>query len=321
MKTSFRQGITRFQATSAGQQTFLQKETLAGNYIDLNVTTDPTVITFAHGESNYSIEETKSVSRAWGPFTPTGQTQYLYWDINLLTGVLSRSFTLIAPIVGMNTPLNPQVDQHWFDKNTNFMKVWNGTSWVVKVRVFAAVYDSNAIIIASPLGTQVGLNTPAVSGSILFDDQHKPIRQSNQQFMTTESSFTIKSETNNSFAAMQFETLVKFAAAVEYIPKFHCVSYSAEDKIALGSYANTSRLIAGLVREDTYPNEVVRIYTGGIVNNEQWNFPSTSIGKPLFCGEFGDVTLTPPQSGVVQMIGTVTSRTSINLEIQSPIYY
>jgi hypothetical protein len=201
------------------------------------------------------------------------------------------------------------------------MKVWNGTVWVVKVRVFAGTYDSNAIIIPSQLGSQVGLNVPATSGFILFDDHQKPIRQSNQQFMTTETSFSTKSESNNSFSAMTFETIVKHVEATEYIPKFHCVTFIAEDKVGLGSYTKTDNLIAGIVREDMYPTEVARLYTSGLVINDQWNFPASSIGKALFCGEFGEVVTTPPPSGVVQMIGTVVSRTSINLEIQSPIYY
>ncbi len=322
MKITFRQGISRYQQSAQGLPTFLQKENLSGNYIDLNVATDPTVITFSHGATNYTIEEIKYVTKAWGPFQPLGQTQYLYWDINLTSGQLTRAFTLYAPVYGPTAPSSPHVDFHWFDTTTNMMKVWNGTVWVTKVRVFAGSYDHNAIIVPKPLGSQVGItNITDVSGFILFDNNLKPMRQSNQQFMTTESTFNALAENNNSFSALTFETQVKHVSATEFIPKFHCVSFVDEDRIAAASSNNVDRLVAGLTREDTYPTEVTRIYSEGIVFNDEWNFPANKVGKALFCDQFGAVTLTPPTSGVVQQIGMVYSRTSIRVEIKAPIYY
>ncbi len=320
MKITFRQGISRYQQTTEGLPIFLQKDDVSGTYIDLNASTDPTVITFSHGSTNYTIEEIISVDRAWGPFN-TSETKYLYWDISLTTGLLTRGSTLYSPTYGSTAPSNPHVDYHWFDTTSNMMKIWNGTVWVTKVRVFAAAYTNSAIIVPRALGTQVGLTVNDVSGFILFDNNLRPMRQTNQQFMTTESTFNVLAENNNSFSALSFETQVKHVEATEFIPKFHCVAFSDENKIVNASSNNISRLTVGIIREDTYPTEVTRIYSEGIVFNDEWDFDSTSVGKPLFCSSSGAVTITPPTSGVVHQIGVVYSNTSIRVEIKSPLYY
>ena len=62
MLIEFQQGIYRQQDT----RPFL---TLTDKGVDLNVDDVPTIITFAHGKSNYLFTEDKSISSAWkGPF-------------------------------------------------------------------------------------------------------------------------------------------------------------------------------------------------------------------------------------------------------------
>ena len=96
MRLSFRHGIIRCQTDYTGTPTFLRKSSLGGEFIDLIVSPDPTIISIAHQGANYLIEETKTVTHAWGPFAPHGITQYLYWDISFLDGSLTRSFTKIG---------------------------------------------------------------------------------------------------------------------------------------------------------------------------------------------------------------------------------
>jgi hypothetical protein len=153
MKITFRQGIIRYQSDSTNLPTYLVKSSLNGSFIDLQVIPDPCVLTFAHGNANYTIEEVKSVQHAWGPFQPTGQTQYLYWDIDLFSGRLTRNFTLLKPLTGPIAPNTPQNDQHWFDTSTTTMRIWNGMSWVAKIRLFAGTYSHDAIIIPQALGS------------------------------------------------------------------------------------------------------------------------------------------------------------------------
>ena len=63
---TFRQGIVRYQTDTANNPTILKKN---GAYIDLIVSPDPTVLTFAHFAVDYLFDELLSVSQAWGPFS------------------------------------------------------------------------------------------------------------------------------------------------------------------------------------------------------------------------------------------------------------
>lgn len=321
MKTAFRQGIIRYQSDPNGTPQYLVVSANDDRYLDLNVSPDPTVITFAHGSANYTIEEVHSVIHAWGPFQPVGETQYLYWDIDTLSGQLSRGFTLLAPFVGPTAPAKPRQDQHWFNSTAMQMKVWSADSWVTKIRVFAGVYGDNAIIRPQFLGSQIGDTTKGVSGTILFDDRLKPLRAADQSFLTTETNFQIQTAGNNTHSAIRFEALLTYVKAAEYIPEFSAVSLVAKDTVMLGRPTNTDLIINGIVAEDMFMGDVSRLITSGIVYNEQWKFPSDKVGKPLFCGESGQITLNPPQSGVIQMIGTIDSNKSINVSIQAPVYY
>ena len=322
MKIAFRQGIIRYQSDSNNSPSYLAKSALDGRFIDLIVSPDPTVISFAHGNANYTIEEVKPIHHAWGPFLPNEEeaSKYLYWDINLATGRISRSHTIVTPLSGPLAPNNPSQDQHWFDTSTAQMKVWNGQAWTVRIRVFAGIFSQEAIIIPMPLGTQVNLNVPCDSGTILLDDQLKPLRASDQTFLTTETNFQIQSASNNPNTALRFESTLAFVTAGEYIPAFSAVTFVASDTVMLGRYT-LGNLIHGIVVEDMYLGDVSRLVSSGIVYNEQWNFTQTQIGKPLFCGATGQITLTPPPFGVCQMIGTIDSNKTINMSIQTPIFY
>jgi len=187
MQLNFRQGLVRRQTDISSTPTFLQKHSTTGDYIDINVSPDPTIFTIAHGNANYLVEESKSVSKAWGPLVPS-DTQWLYWDIDWATGALTRGFTTFSPVQGAEPPASPAIDQHWFDLTDRVMKVWNGAKWLMKLRVFAAQYNSSAILVHYTLGSQVGLdNTPCNAGHIIFGNNNKPLRQADGTFVTTES--------------------------------------------------------------------------------------------------------------------------------------
>jgi hypothetical protein len=176
VKLNFRQGIARYQTDVLATPTFLQKSAGAGNFIDLLVSPDPTVIVFAHRSANYIVEETRSVANAWGPFSGSN-TVYLYWDINLVTGEISRGTTLLPPIYSGSAPSTPGSDQHWFDTNETVMRVWNGTKWVEKIRCFAAYLSSGTIIRPYALGTQAGIHEECEGGNLVLDAYNKPLRR------------------------------------------------------------------------------------------------------------------------------------------------
>ena len=301
MKLSFRQGIARYQTDVLSTPTFLQKSAGAGDFIDLIVAPDPTIIAFAHRSANYIVEEVKTVIHAWGPFSGS-QTVYLYWDINLLTGVVSRGTTLHPPIYAGTAPSSPATDQHWFDTTETVMRVWNGAKWTEKIRVFAAYLSSGSIIRPYNLGSQAGIVGDFEGGNLVLDAYNKPLRQSDGSFVTSVTSMVI---VNNAAKKVKFEAEVLSGMADEPLPKYSLVQMRPGRRIVLARSPNYMSRIAGVVLEDLYTNEVGFITTEGLVRNENWNFPDNMVNRPIFCGANGEITTVPPTSGVIQVIFSI----------------
>jgi len=310
MQLTFRQGIARYQTDAYSTPTFLRK---SGDFIDLIVSPDPTIIIFAHRSSTYVIEESKTVLKAWGPFTGNS-TRYLYWDINLLDASLTRSFTMFPPIVSSSAPNNVPVDQHWYDTTLDQMKVWNGSKWLDKLRVFAATYSSQAIIQGLPLGSQVGEVGSFEGGSIMLDSFGKPIRQSDGTFVSSATSLSaIGAATNQIKLAAE----LVFGMAEENIAKFSFVQSSPSKQLKLARSDQWKSRVVGIVTEDLYTSEVGNIFTSGLLSNDQWNWTADNVGRPVFCGKNGEVTLTAPTVGVLQIVGYVYNANSIVISIQN----
>lgn len=317
MELNFRQGILKRQSDITNTSIFIQKTSLDGRYLDLIVSPDPTVFTISHLSSNYLLEETRTVEKAWGPMEPTGDTQYLYWDVSLLDASLTRGFTLLPPAISSTEPVNPQPDQHWYDLESNVYKVWTNGRWQTKLRCFAATYDRNANIIPFPIGSHVNItNGNFTAGNIILGKNNKPLRDSDGTFVTSESNLIIA---RTSAEAVKFDSVLAFAEAVENIPKYSLVTILPRRKVVLSSFLRTDRHIHGLVSSDLNPGEVGQIISNGVVRNEQWNFSEQSIGKPLFCGPAGEITLTPPISGILQQIGYVYDTDAICLNFYAPV--
>lgn len=317
MKINFRQGILKYQSDISNSPIFVQKTRLDGRYLDLVVSPDPTVFVIAHFGSSYLLEETRTVEKAWGPMDPTGQTQYLYWDISLRDVSLTRGFTQLPPIISGIEPISPQLDQHWFDTSENVMKVYLNNKWQVKLRCFAAIYDRNANIIPYPIGSFSGNNNDPISaGNIILGKNNMPLRDADGTFVTSESHLIIS---RTSAEAVKFDSILAFAEADENIPQFSLVSLLPHRKMKLASCLVTGRLIHGVVTSDLNHGEVGQIISNGLVRNEQWNFTETQIGKPLFCGTTGQITLIPPISGILQQIGFVYDTDAVFINFFAPV--
>jgi len=331
MQLGFRQGIVRRQTNLSGAD-WLQKTSLSGASIDLNVGNEPIILTFCHYGSNYLIEETRSIVGAWGsdvvgtkngPLTASGQTQYLFWDIDLGTGGLSRGWTLVPPIVSATEPVNPTADTHWFDLINFRMRVFRKPSptvagtWQDKVRLFAAIYDSSANIISYPLGSQVGISTGTwPAGNLILGINNKPLKQSDGTFVTTESSLIINQTSGQN---VKFDMALVYSQAAEELPKYHLVSFLPQFRIGLASCLNLTSFVSGIVIADHHQEEMAQVISNGVVRNEQWDWTDANINKPLFCGATGELRLTPPTVGVVQQVGYVYERDSIYLNIFPPV--
>jgi len=314
MRLSFRQGLARFQTDVMASPIFLQRSAGSGHFIDLIVSPDPTIIAFAHRSANYIVEETRTVLRAWGPIP--AQTTYLYWDMNMLTGEITRGTTLLGPMYTGMTPAAPVIDQHWFDTDEAIMRVWNGVKWVEKIRVFAGYVTSGALIRPYSNGSQAGLIGDFEGGSLVLDAYQKPLRQSDGTFLTSATQMIV---VNGSGKNVKFEGEVLTGMAAEPIPKFSLIRMKAGRKIELARHTDYTSRIAGIVTEDLYTNEVGTITGEGLVTNTDWNWPADKIGRPVFCGPNGEVTTDVPTYGVMQVAGYIHDSDSVFFKHQNVI--
>jgi len=312
VKLPFSQGIVKRQTDANGVPTFLQK---VGTYINLVVSPDPTVIAFSHKGNTYLAEERKSVNNAWGPFNG-GPTAYLYWDLSLLDASLTRGTTFLPPVVSTTEPVLPSPDQHWFDLVSKTMYVWNGKKWIEKVRVFAATLVNQTTLQVRNPGSQADINVETSAGSIVLDEFLKPIKTSSGKFLTTATEF---STVTSSISKATIEGVLVQHQCVEPIPKFSLVRSLPGKKIALARNTDTTTRISGIITTDLEDGEIGNVTTSGIVQNALWNWDESRINKPVFCGSTGEVTSTPPTSGVLQIVGYIYDSTSIFLNIQQPV--
>lgn len=322
MKIPFRHGILRFQKDNIGNPTFLQKSD-GGSSIDLIVSPDPTIVTIAHRNSNYLIEEGLSTPRAWTGFV-SGKDYWLYIDISLATAERTFGWIEAEPSYGTTAPSNPQLNTHWYDSNPHVMctKVWNGRSWAEKLRIFVAKYRSGSIVEPYGYGTQINVSMQSDAGFILYDAEGKPVkrfyRRDSGEFFTTSSIFTTQTakSVNVSLDAVNMTVI-----AAEPIPAFSLVTRDERDGyVRLATYTDASRPAVGLVQEDFYDGEI-GIYTqAGYVHNEQWNWTEIP-GTLLFLGELGQLSTVPTQTKTIQLVGEIVGPKCIKLNIQQPIQY
>lgn len=321
MKISFRQGIIRYQRDKLGNQTFLQRSS-SGNNINLMANTDPTLVTIAQRGNNYLIEEKVTVQNAWTGFV-AGTDYWLYIDIDMVSGIRTFGSTTLQPTYGTTPPTSPAPDQHWFDTTSLVfcMKVYNGTNFAEKLRVFVAKYQQGAIIIPLATGSQVAFNIVSDAGSILFDSDGNPVRKmfsrTQNEFFTTATIFT----SNTSKAVnVTLDALCTTVSASEPLPAFSLVTHDSTGLIKLADSSVHNRPAIGMVQEDFYANET-GIYTSqGYIHNEQWAWTDEP-GTPLFLGENGTITTTPSQYHTIQQIGEIVTATMIRLNINPYILY
>ena len=152
MQIDYRQGILRGQIDAVYQtKIYLQRDV---NYINLNVSPTNLFVTIAHKNKNYLIQEPETVRHAWGPL-PLHEDCLLYWDINVASGKVTRGYTIAPFTYGMNPPVEPVLDAHWFDLANMQMNVWSGTAWVNVIRCFAGKFTKLSAIECFPFASQI----------------------------------------------------------------------------------------------------------------------------------------------------------------------
>jgi PKD repeat protein len=294
----------------------LQRSSGAGQFVDLVVSPNPTVLAIAHRDSTYIVEEVKTIPNAWGPIN-TSATRHLYWDVNLLTGVITRGMTLFQPIYSSSEPTSPALDQHWFDTDKNTFFVWTAEAgWVERVRIFAGYVTSGAIIRPAAIGSQAGLIGNFEGGHLIRDSFGMPLRQANGCFVTSASQLNV---TNLGTVTTRIEGTISSVYAAEEIPRFHLISLQAGGRAVLARSTDYRMRIGGLVAEDLYEGDVAKLFTSGVVRSPFFSWPADKINRPLFCGPTGQITLTPPSQGVLQQVGFVYDVDAVLMAIHQVI--
>ena len=298
MRIDFRQGIITYPIAGT-TQAFLSA---SGEYVSLQSANGRTDVAFAHGSENYLLSETSDAPNVWGPL-PSNTDCWLYWDIDLRTGVRTFGFTTLQPITSGQQP-SPVTNQHWFDTTTNTMKVVVGGQFRIVARVFAAkvangTFASVATGVGSRVfaGTQVGITTPDVRiGQILFDDNGSPIRRVDGRLFTTEHEVFIDGSAVNT---VKLDAAIIPATAVGVLPKFHVVKFTDFGKINLAGYADIQESSIAMLTEDLTADQTGVVVVQGYITNPGWNW--ATVGAPLWIDGTGrlvdvDPHLSNPQA-------------------------
>lgn len=317
MIVNFRQGIVSIQLTP----NFL---TLVGDHVNLNANSDPTIITFAFGDSDYLFTEAADIVAAWeGPFI--GSTDYwLYWDLDIYTGLRTFGYTTVNPFTPTGgygvLPNSPSNGQHFFEMSSKKMKVWTGGKWIEKIRVFAAKIASGAILQPLSVGSQINLNQTRLSGHLLFDSKGNVVKIADRlgrgSFVTTETYLNSQDNRDNSY---KLEAMQNVGKAVEPLPKYSCLSFKGPQLLGVSSSNDVTRQCIGISSKDTSLNETTTYITNGFITNyNNWNF-SDEPGTYLWVGVRGEITTDIPQNYSMQKIGHIVSPDTIFIDIQDQI--
>lgn len=316
MLTSYRQGIIQ-------QQTSPSFLSLSVGGVNLVASTVNTIISFSHGQSDYLYTENVNINNAWTLPFDVGVDYWLYWDIDKNTGIRTFAYTIVDPYTdggfGGTLPTSPVIDQHFFDLNDYKMKVWNGTTWKVNIRVFAGKVLNSNNLVPELEESQVNLNQTKNVGHILFDSLTSPIKRVDSNgvsnFVTTE---TFVRASNNSTNIYKLEALLHSEKSVEPIGRNYCVSRKGLNKIGLASYFQPEYPCIGISSEEIGKDEVRRYIVNGVITNNNWNFPDTA-NTPIWVGSNGEITTTIPQKISMQRIGHIIDNNSVFIDISEQI--
>jgi hypothetical protein len=321
MKLNFRQGIVRAKQI-AGSSVFLEYNP-HHNTVDIDITDVTVLVSLSHKTSNYLHEELSSRSFAWGPFTwnsvwgvePENVSYYLYWDINLSTGEVTRGYCPSSPIVSSREPSQKSAGNHWYDTSQNLMKVYDGTYWIPVCRVFAGIFSPGSqVLIQYQPGSQAGITSTEdiyESGFILLGNDKLGIKQANGEFMTSDSDVIIGHGGYTS--PVNLESLSTHVKAAEPIPEYYCVTLVSLGKAVLASSQDVNKKPIGISDRNAMPGEDFRIVSNGVVFNEQWEWKLED-GHEIYCGPSGE--LIQNHVGTLGFkIGSVLSANSIIVDL------
>lgn len=286
MRIDFRQGIIKYPSSGSVQK-FL---TYLGGYVSISCANGNTDVAFAHVTENYLYSESVDVNNAWGPL-PANTDCWLYWDINLRTGLRTFGYTTIQPITSIQRPAVVE-EQHWFNPSTTTMYVCTAGTYRAVARVFAAKVNNSSfmplgdVLGAKPFaGSQVGLNTIGTRvGHIIIDDNGSPIRRVDGRLFTTENELFVDGAPVN---IVKLDSAVVPVTAETMLPKYHIVKFTDFGKINLATYNDAQDTTLAMLTEDLTTLQTGYVVVQGCVTNPAWNW--SALGN-LWVDDSGGLT-------------------------------
>lgn len=315
MTDKIRQGIIEHQELPR----FITKSNT--NVINFNTEQSPTIVSLAHGDTDYLLIEDTSIASAWsGPFE-TGSYYWLYWDIDLETSERTFGHTQVEPSFGETLPPSPVLDEHFFDLNINKMLVWDGSKWQEKIRVFAGTLDESLTLNPKGNYSQINVYGNYNVNTILVDRFGVPVTKfiddGTVEFITSQDG-TINIQ--NNISTFTYGKLTEYyGIASEDIPKNYCVCWDNDLKVKLASYADINNPSFGISVDAVSTGGIVKIITHGFVKNRNdwaWGEPENT---NIFVGMNGEITTSNPQTDSSQRIGYIVSPNTIFLNFAEQI--
>lgn len=288
MRISFRQGLVRVPAN------FL---VIAAGKVSLVLPPAETVVaTLADGTNDYLITERLSITDAWtGPFV-AGTDYWLYIDINTTTGARTFGHTIYEPVETATAPTVHPVGQCWFDTVNNTFKVWTGSSWVRKVRVFAAKLQGGttflSMSIISPIftGTQVGelASQPINAGALVFDSvSGSPLKRGDGTFFTTEN-LALTGVVSSS--QVKVGSIIVEAEALSPIPAYSIVRFADFNKVEVATNSMIEYGTYGIVEYDAATGAIASVVLEGLVQNLNWDWTAAGVNAAVYVDATGTLT-------------------------------
>jgi len=290
MVINFRHGVVSSSFDAATNAPAFLRTTW--NTVDLVTTTGPLVLAIAHKTTNYLISIENTVS--WTGFRtatyPAGVDYHLYVDVHATTGVLTYGQSRYPLVVSPTAPQFPENDRHWYDTVNHTTKVWSGSLWIERIRIFVGKLVNNTTIEHRPYGTQIGASgTDIPTGKIIYDGNGRPVRKSNGEFFTTEDYIYVNGTVS---APNSLETRIFQVTAQQSVPAYSIVCLTNADFIRLANYEDTGSKILGIATSSIQTNTQGPIVLQGVIENMGWNW--TTVNAPLWVDVNGGLTEVNP---------------------------
>ena len=312
MRIPHTQGIIKTQHDESNRPSFLR---LNGTYVSFIADSASTLMAFADGNVNYLVEEKVTVATAWGPIQ-SGVKQYLYWNVDRVTGTVTRGICTNDVVVSSIAPNGAVDGDHWFDLSANKMKVYRNGFWRIVYRVFAGMVSETGQLTMRQTGCQVGAGGTVNGGYILLDMDMRPIRASDGRLVTTDENLRVNIGSYSDPISLEGSTVAM--SADEVMPAYTFVAMSRFGAVSAASHLSGKYAI-GFIDVPVVAGDVVTVRAGGYVKNEAWNFQANMAGQPVYLGENGTIVFDRPLEPTCQILGWVVDVNTlcVSLKIDS----